>query len=332
MKQIVVVTTALLLAGTLATVGLSDNTPVDDSFVGNATSTVPVLESKPVISYEERVKDFNPSELIGIHKVDKYLFEVLEAVKTKEGIELYARVYKGREQVSFGDGSIDIERFVLINSPGTKDEILALLARNIPEVEKEGSRIQSGKKGQTTTIITTYSGTPANSVRIKDHADRTWQAQQFTTTVAGTVDSVKFFHRINDGTPTDGVTVQIWTDNGSDSPSAVISGVTENIAQASIVDGGNSWSSSEFTTVTFGSPPTVTDATKYWMVMTRAGATDGTNYNNMWSTDPSSYAGGVFKTGDATPAWTLFDVDMAWEITITSATTGNNGAILVPSF
>lgn len=170
--------------------------------------------------------------------------------------------------------------------------------------------------------VQTFSGTPANSVRIADSATNFYTAQQFTATAAGTVTSLKWYHRINDGTPTDGITVQIWTDNGSDSPGSLISGATTNIAQASIVDGGNSWNVSEFTTVNFASPPTVANGTKYWVVTNRQGSIDATNYNNTWVTDPSSYADGILKQGTSAPVWgSTINNDQALIIEITPAAT-----------
>lgn len=167
--------------------------------------------------------------------------------------------------------------------------------------------------------IDTYSGTPNGSVRIGDAVGDEYNAQQFTATATGTIPSVKFFMRLTDGTPTDGVTVQVWTDS-SDSPGSLISGATVNIAQASIVNGNNSWDVSEFTTATFGTPPSVTNGTKYWVVMKRQGAVDAVNYNNMWDTDPASYSGGLFKLGTIVPVWgSAINVDQAYEVSITEA-------------
>jgi hypothetical protein len=168
--------------------------------------------------------------------------------------------------------------------------------------------------------ITTYTGTPANSERLGDTAARTYQAQQFTASANGTLTSLKYYERIFDGAPADGIKFEIWTDNGSDSPNAVIPGASQNVAHASIVNGGNSWDVSEFTTVTFSSPPTVVNGTKYWVVMKRQGAVDGTNFYNPWFRATDTYAGGTNKTGTNVPAWSNVTVgDFAMEITITEA-------------
>ena len=168
--------------------------------------------------------------------------------------------------------------------------------------------------------VQTFSGTPANSVRIGDASGTFYTAQQFVATASGTISSLQWFSRINDGSPTSGITVEVWSDNGSDSPGSLISGASENIAHASIVDGANSWSTSEFTTVTFASPPSVTNALKYWIVTRKQGSVDGTNYYNAWTTAPSSYASGLLKQGTSAPVWgSALNADQALIITITTA-------------
>jgi hypothetical protein len=171
-------------------------------------------------------------------------------------------------------------------------------------------------------VIDTYSGTPANSARLGDSTTLSYyNAQQFTATANGTIPSVKWYSRINDGSPTDGITLQIWTDS-SDSPGSLISGATVDIAHASIVDGANSWNVSEFTTCTLGTAPTVVNGTKYWVVTKRQGVIDSTNYYNAWTIDGgSTYAGGIWKYGNSSPTWTeVAGRDQALEVTITEAT------------
>jgi len=170
--------------------------------------------------------------------------------------------------------------------------------------------------------LLTYSGTPANSTRIGEASSNTYQAQQFTATTSGTLTSLKYFERIFDGSPTDGLRFQIWTDS-SDSPGSLITGATKDIAHADIVNGGNSWDISESTTVTFATPPNITNASKYWVVIKRQGSVDATNYYNPWATSPSSYAGGIQRSGDATPNWTTLNQDMVLEITITNVVDGS---------
>ena len=171
--------------------------------------------------------------------------------------------------------------------------------------------------------------TPANSSRIGDTTTNWYVAQQFTTTQAGTIDTARFFIRIIDGSPTDGLTCEIWTDNGSNQPNTVISGATVNIPHASVVDGANSWSNTEYTTCTFASPPTVTDATKYWIVVYRQGSADASNYYNMWRHPNSGeggtdrYSGGIAMVGTSGASWTeLVDADFATEIDIADAAGG----------
>lgn len=150
--------------------------------------------------------------------------------------------------------------------------------------------------------IDTYSGTPANSVRIGDTSTNTYNAQSFQATADGTIETLEWFQRSEQGTPSDGITVEIWTDN-SGSPNSIISGATENISQASIVDGDNSWSDTEGTTVTFSSPASVSNGTTYWVVVYRQGSLDGSNYNNWWTTSPSTYANGLWKRSSDGSSW-----------------------------
>lgn len=179
--------------------------------------------------------------------------------------------------------------------------------------------------------ITTYSGTPPGSIRIGDASANTYNAQQFTATASGTLTSLKFYQRALDGTPSDNAIFEVWSDSGADTPSALISGATVTVLSASIVDGGNSWDSSEFTTATFGSPPTLVNTTKYWIVMRRTGAVDAINYRNYWVTTPSSYAGGKWLRSSDGSSWndasgTSYDV--ALEITITESTTRKSLTLL----
>jgi len=170
--------------------------------------------------------------------------------------------------------------------------------------------------------LNTYTGTPANSTRIGDGSGsafaNTYIAQQFTANADGTLTSLIAYFQQNEGSPTDGLTYQIWSDNGSDSPSALISGATVNIAEASLVK-NNTWNVGNDTVVTFSSPATLVNGTKYWVVTFRQGSVDASNYYNTWVTSPSSYTGGVFKRSSDASTWNTLDIDVAYKITITES-------------
>lgn len=170
--------------------------------------------------------------------------------------------------------------------------------------------------------------TPANSSRMGDTTSNWYNAQTFTATQNGTVGTVRVFSRINDGSPSDGWTVQLWTTSAG-VPSALISGATVNIPHASIVDGANSWSATEFTTATFGTPASVTNGTVYAVVIFRQGAANGTNYYNPWRHPTTGeggsdrYAGGAHYVGTSGGVFTAqTGADMATEIDIADAAGG----------
>ena len=107
--------------------------------------------------------------------------EVESISKIDNGIQIFARAWKGKEQLGFGkDGSVEIERFRIFNPPvmvpdGTKREVWSdgqqafverdnfkedpvaairqTLAHTISIVGKEGTAIVPGKRGNTTSTF-----------------------------------------------------------------------------------------------------------------------------------------------------------------------------------
>ena len=173
-------------------------------------------------------------------------------------------------------------------------------------------------------IFNTYGGvTPANSSRLGDSTARWYIIQQFTAQKTGFVDKLKIYQRSTDGVPGDGIVAQLWTDNGSDRPGAVVSGVSETINSGSIVNGDNSWDVSEFTLVTFSTKSQVNIGEKYWVVLYRSSSVDASNYRNIWRTADSGeggtnkYSQGIAGTGTNAASWTIqTDADYAMEITL----------------
>lgn len=118
-------------------------------------------------------------DLVGSHKVGDYTIELESLTKIEKGVALFARVSKEGKQLGFGaDGSVDIERFLFINPPVeiptgnveivtkateqyerdimTEDPTQALLrslGHTISIVGKEGTKIEQGKRGNTTSTF-----------------------------------------------------------------------------------------------------------------------------------------------------------------------------------
>ncbi|MBX4215421.1 hypothetical protein KW797_00500 [Candidatus Parcubacteria bacterium] len=291
------------------------------------TEIIPLIAtSTPLAVFiisEEQVRAEKIDTILATPLIGTYLdatwgntIEIVEVRREGTGLVLYAKAWKDATPIGFGrDGSIEIERFIFQNP--ILDIHLAL-ANAVHDTGKVGKPVLN-KVGRTTSVVTTYTDPPNASTRVGDASANKYQAQQFIADLSGTVTSIKFYMRIIDGTPTDGVVVEVWTDNGSDSPGSFIVGATATIAQASIVDGANSWSSSEFSTATPGTPPTVVNGTKYWVVMYRFGAIDAVNYNNMWVDDPSSIATILHKISSDGTSWSASDNDQTYDITITGA-------------
>lgn len=146
------------------------------------------------------------------------------------------------------------------------------------------------------TSITTYSSI-TNTTRIGDVSSHTYQAQSFTATVTGSISTLQFYSGTSDGSPSDGLTVSLYTDSAGSPGTSLVSQTVPNSAL-----GGNN-----LVTVTFSTPTSVVSGTSYWVVITRQGSVNGTNYYN-WGIDCSNaYGGGLLKVGDVTPTWSVLN-------------------------
>lgn len=60
----------------------------------------------------------------GVFTEDIYglTIDILRVEKIQDGIQIFARAWKGEEQIGFGDGSVDIERFRVFNPPILVDD------------------------------------------------------------------------------------------------------------------------------------------------------------------------------------------------------------------
>lgn len=127
-------------------------------------------------------------------------------------------------------------------------------------------------------------------------------AQQFTPTRAGKIDriDIKIYKT---GSPTGNVSVEIWSDNGSDLPNALLGGASANVDVSTLgADPG------DFVTFTFtaANQPTIVASTKYWIVFA-GDYTQDTNNCAQWRADSDESGGtstGAVAAATAGPSWT----------------------------
>lgn len=127
-------------------------------------------------------------------------YEIVEVQQLENGVALFARVFENGEQIGFGDGTVDIERFIFINPPllvedpngdivvddldkdGNKkgelkyredpEEAIKQALENTVDVMKtkhDSSKIVEGKRGNTTTTV--YADAGDAVIR---HANASW--------------------------------------------------------------------------------------------------------------------------------------------------------------
>lgn len=89
------------------------------------------------------------------YEVGDFSIEITEPTKVKDGIQVFARAFKKGLAVGFGsDATIEWERFIFINPPTLAVDFLQkALANTIQITYKDGSKIISGKRGNTTTTF-----------------------------------------------------------------------------------------------------------------------------------------------------------------------------------
>lgn len=99
-------------------------------------------EQRASVRAEEVFKVFN----IEIKKPQPLIFEgkrkfqIIDIKRNESKIEVFARVFEGKKQLGFGDGTVDIERFVFVNPPLTVDDPEGDII--IPDYDIEGNRKQ----------------------------------------------------------------------------------------------------------------------------------------------------------------------------------------------
>lgn len=168
-------------------------------------ATPPELRSK--VRAEECVKAINlkrPDKLSFKKKRD---YKIVEIEQLEKGVAVFARVFENGKQIGFGDGTVDIERFIFINPPllvedplgdiivddldikGTKkgelryreDPVEALKqclesTVDIMKSKHDDSKIVQGKRGNTTSTF--YSDAGDLAIR---KANATWSTVRSAT-------------------------------------------------------------------------------------------------------------------------------------------------------
>lgn len=162
-------------------------------------------ELRSKVRAEEVVKAINlkrPDKLSFKKKRD---YEIVEVEQLENGVAVFARVFENGKQIGFGDGTVDIERFIFINPPllvedpngdividdfdikGVKkgelkyredpEEALKQSLENAVDTMKskhDSSRIIEGKRGNTTTVV--YSDAGDGIVRASNNTWATLRA------------------------------------------------------------------------------------------------------------------------------------------------------------
>src|SRR3990172_2272478 len=118
--------------------------------------------------------------------------------------------------------------------------------------------------------------------------DQVWQAQQFTPSVSASLNQWIFQLKKN-LSPTGNLTIEIYTDNGSDSPNTQTGTTSGTIAESSLTT-----SFVEYT-FTWSTPVPLTSGTKYWAVIKTSRVIDADNYTMIGNNTGAGYTGGVAK-------------------------------------
>jgi len=171
-------------------------------------------ELRPKVKAEESVKAINLKRPDKLSFSKKRNYEIVEVQQLEKGVAVFARVFENGKQIGFGDGTVDIERFIFINPPLLVDdengdiidtftdkegvthtrklredpvEALKQALENTVDTMKnkfDSSRIIKGKIGNTTTTV--YSDAGDVSIR---QANATWATLRSASSGASTVNT-----------------------------------------------------------------------------------------------------------------------------------------------
>jgi len=176
-------------------------------------------ELRSKVKAEESVKAIKLKRHDKLSFKKKRDYEIVEVQQLENGVALFARVFENGKQIGFGDGTVDIERFIFINPPLLVDdengdivesftdkegvthtrklredpvEAIKLALENTVDVMKNkhnSSRIIKGKRGNTTTTVypayDAYLGRENSSdtwTQMRDAATSEYQGQYTNTT------------------------------------------------------------------------------------------------------------------------------------------------------
>jgi hypothetical protein len=124
----------------------------------------------------------------------------------------------------------------------------------------------------------------AGGANFGDAATSSAIAQSFTT--SGAIDVSKIRVVLSKfGSPADNVSLDIYSDSSS-TPNASIA-TADNVYAGTVLSGTQTWVEYQF-----GTPVSLSAATKYWFVLTRSGSVDASNYYLARQSTTSSYANG----------------------------------------
>jgi hypothetical protein len=166
------------------------------------------IELRSKVKAEEIVKAVKIKKGKKLSFKKKRDYEIVEIQQLENGVALFARVFENGKQIGFGDGTVDIERFIFINPPllvddengdiveeyqdkeGVKHvrklredpvEAIKLALENTVDVMKnkfDNSKIIQGKTGNTTTTV--Y---PAYDAYLgRENSSDTWTAMRDAAT------------------------------------------------------------------------------------------------------------------------------------------------------
>jgi hypothetical protein len=142
-----------------------------------------------------------------------------------------------------------------------------------------------------------------------------YRGHQFTAGASGVINKINLALGKN-GSPTGNVWVEIWSDNGSDTPNSIIGGAssTKNVSTLSTSDAttrrSEAWD--EFTWSS--NYPTVVSGTKYWIIIAGNTTFSNTNYIRVYNDNSSPTSSGIDKTYTTGTGWGSTDsTDIVFE-------------------
>jgi len=211
-------------------------------------------------------------------------------------------VFMEDDVIQIGGSTSNDGIYTVVNDGAAQIEI----AENVLTYEAAGSSITIKRRSYVTTVESIVEEDAGASVTIT--AWGVYVAQQFTQEINAnwTVDRIAI--RIcKVGDPTDNVTVGLWSDSGTDYPSASLDSGTVAADDIPTVMNWVEFQLNNTDTISYG--------TKYWIVVSRSGSNSLTNYYTVDVDEEAGYTLGTLKLWDGSgwqDRWT--DADMAFRV------------------